>query len=220
MAAPEPASHSRARTTALAALGVGAAVVLWGGYGDHWRWTGLSSSTATLWDWLHLLALPFVFAVLPAWIRADTRVDARAKRVAGALLAVFAAIVVLGYTVPWAWTGFRGNTVWDWLGLVVLPATLLAMPRFAELRADWRAHHTLIALTVLGAFAAFVLGGYLGDWGWTGFRGNTLWNWLQLLLLPLALPTVVIPALMPMARRHIVATASEEPAAEGGAAAV
>ena len=50
-----------------------------------------------------------------------------------------------------------------------------------------------------GAFIAVVLGGYVGKWGWTGFRGNTLWNWLQLLLLPLLLPTVVVPALMPIA---------------------
>ena len=62
----------------------------------------------------------------------------------------------------------------------------------------------MTVLGVLAVFAAFVLGGYLGGWSWTGFAGNTLWNWLQLLLLPLLLPTVVIPALMPMATWRIV----------------
>ena len=131
----QPRPGSSARTAALAAVGgLGFAIVLWGGYGNHWRWTGINSATATLWDWLHLLALPFVFAILPTWIRADTRIEPRAKRVGGGLLAIFVLVVVLGYSVPWAWTGFRGNTVWDWLGLVVLPVTLLAMPRFAQLR--------------------------------------------------------------------------------------
>jgi hypothetical protein len=35
----------------------------------------------------------------------------------------------------------------------------------------------------------------VGNWKWTGFRGNTLWDWLHLLLLPLLLPMIVVPAL-------------------------
>ncbi|MGH2876625.1 MAG: hypothetical protein ACRDNJ_10810 [Solirubrobacteraceae bacterium] len=42
--------------------------------------------------------------------------------------------------------------------------------------------------------------GYAVPWAWTAFTGNTLWDWLHLLLLPLLLPTVVVPALMPMAK--------------------
>jgi hypothetical protein len=30
-------------------------------------------------------------------------------------------VVILGYAVPWGWTGFRGNTLWDWFNLVFLP---------------------------------------------------------------------------------------------------
>jgi len=37
-----------------------------------------------------------------------------------------------------------------------------------------------------------VPGGYLGNWTWTGFHGNTLWGLLHLLLLPLFLPTVIV----------------------------
>jgi ABC-type glycerol-3-phosphate transport system permease component len=46
--------------------------------------------------------------------------------------------------------------------------------------------------TVLLAAAVLVLvvlaiGSYAFNWKWTGFRGNTLWNWLELLVLPAAL---------------------------------
>jgi hypothetical protein len=132
----------RARSALLAAAGgLAFAVVLWGGYSRRWPWTGITGPTATLWDWLNLLLLPLVFAVLPTWARRDARLDPRTKSIASTFLLVFAILVVAGYTIPWAWTGFRGNTVWDWLGLIVLPVTLLLMPRFAELRNDWRRHH-------------------------------------------------------------------------------
>jgi hypothetical protein len=202
-------SHARSALLA-AAGGLALALVLWGGYSHTWPWIGINGRTATLWDWLHLLLLPLVFAVLPTWVRRDTRMDPRTKSIATSALVVFAIIVVAGYTIPWAWTGFRGNTVWDWLGLVVLPVTLLLMPWFAELRGDWRRHHTMVAATVLVVFGAVVLGGYLGGWHWTGFTGNTLWDWLHLLLLPLLLPTVIVPALSPIAMGRVTVVGEEE----------
>jgi hypothetical protein len=39
-----------------------------------------------------------------------------------------------------------------------------------------------------------LFGGYLWSWSWTGYQGNTLWDWLQLLLLPLVFPTILLPA--------------------------
>ena len=39
-----------------------------------------------------------------------------------------------------------------------------------------------------------VLGGYLVPWSWTGFTGNTAWDWFKLLLLPVLIPTVLVPA--------------------------
>ena len=27
-------------------------VIVYGGYGHHWSWTGINGQTATLWDWL------------------------------------------------------------------------------------------------------------------------------------------------------------------------
>jgi hypothetical protein len=61
-----------------------------------------------------------------------------------------------------------------------------------------------VALAGLTAFVAIVLGGYVGNWSWTGFRGNTLWDWLHLLLLPLLLPTIVVPAVMPKATAGLI----------------
>jgi hypothetical protein len=42
------------------------------------------------------------------------------------LLAGFAVVVVGGYRLHWAWTGFEGNTVRDWLQLLVVPFLLPA----------------------------------------------------------------------------------------------
>ena len=42
-------------------------VLLIGGYGAGWAWTGFQ--TNQLWDWLHLLLLPVAFGLLPVWLR-------------------------------------------------------------------------------------------------------------------------------------------------------
>jgi hypothetical protein len=120
------------------------------------------------------------------------------------VLSVFALVVLIGYTVPWGWTGFEGNRLWDWLELLALPVAVALTPVYNELRASWTRRHTLLLLAGLTVFVAIVLGGYLGKWSWTGFRGNTLWDWLHLLLLPLLLPTVVVPALMPRATAGLI----------------
>lgn len=44
------------------------------------------------------------------------------------------------------------------------------------------------------AFVGFVTAAYLAGWSWTGFRGNTLWDWLHLLLHPLLVPAIAVPA--------------------------
>lgn len=184
--------------------GVALAVVLWGGYSHRWPWTGITGGTATLWDWLHLLLLPLAVVVLPVWFRPDTRVGTRTKGRGATALAVFMVVVILGYTIPWGWTGFRGNTVWDWLKLVALPLAVVMAPRVAEFRRRWGTRHTVVVLSGATVFAAVVLGGYVGHWSWTGFTGNTLWDWLNLLFLPLLVPTVVVPMLTPKAIGEVV----------------
>jgi hypothetical protein len=195
-------SRPARRGFGLAAL-ILAALVLWGGYSHHWSWTGINGHTATLWDWLKLLLLPLAVAVLPVWMNREARLDGRIKTGALAGLGVFALLVLAGYLVPWRWTGFVGNSLWDWLNLVALPLAVATIPFLNELRREWSSRHTAFTAASTTLFAALVLGGYLESWRWTGFTGNTLWAWLHLLLLPLLLPTVIIPALTPRAEARM-----------------
>ena len=39
-----------------------------------------------------------------------------------------------------------------------------------------------------------LIGGYAGNWEWTGYPGNTLWDWMSLVLGPVVIATLVIPA--------------------------
>jgi putative effector of murein hydrolase LrgA (UPF0299 family) len=183
----------RLRPVASVVAVVFVAVLLWGGYGGHWSWIGINGHTATLWDWLHLLLLPLAVGVLPAWLSRRTRVGPRHKSLGFGILTVFLLLVLVGYVVPWAWTGFKGNTLWDWLELLALPLAVALTPVYRELRDIWTPRHTALALTALGAFLVLVLCGYLAHWRWTGFHGNTVWDWLHLLLLPLLWPLIVVP---------------------------
>ena len=51
-----------------------------------------------------------------------------------------------------------------------------------------------LAITAgLVVFVVTLVGGYSGDWKWTGYSDNdTLWEWLELLLLPVILATAPI----------------------------
>ena len=50
-----------------------------------------------------------------------------------------------------------------------------------------------VILTSIVIFVLLEMGTYAFNWTWTGFKdNNTLWDWLQLLLLPLALAAVPI----------------------------
>ncbi len=195
----QQARRSPVRVGLAAAAATAAVVVLWGGYGRHWGWTGINGHTATLWDWLNLLLLPIAVGILPIWVARRERLRREHKLASAAILGFFALLVLVGYAIPWAWTGFRGNTLWDWLNLLALPVAVALIPTFDELRRVWGRRHSATTFTALAVFTVVVLGGYLGDWAWTGFRGNTLWDWLHLLLLPLLLPTLIVPAVMPMA---------------------
>lgn len=47
-----------------------------------------------------------------------------------------------------------------------------------------------VVLIVAGVFLLVTaVGGYIFNWNWTGFQGNTLWDWFKLLLLPVVLGT-------------------------------
>jgi hypothetical protein len=218
---PDDRSRQDRKGGAVAAAGVALVValvvVIYGGYGRHLSWIGINGNTATLWDWLHLLLLPLAAIVLPLWLRHRPRLGATEILSVLAVGAVFLILVIAGYTIPWGWTGFVGNTLWDWLNLAALPLAVALIPVLMELRSEWGRRHALALGTGAAVFAGLVLAGYLAKWRWTGFTGNTVWDWLHLLLLPLLVPAVIVPALRPMVAERVRARAEEDrPATELG----
>jgi uncharacterized membrane protein len=167
--------------------------VLVGGYGYRWSWTGFPDNNQ-LWDWLELLVLPVAFGVFAVWLKHGRHMSRPRRLALGAAVVAFAAFVAAGYLVPLGWTGFEGNTLWDWLTLLLLPLALLTVrvwPSTARELGRWH----VVFLGLLGtALAVTLIGGYSGNWGWTGYPGNTLWDWLQLVLGPVVIATLVIPA--------------------------
>jgi hypothetical protein len=180
------------RVVVLGAL-AGLAVVVWGGYDRAWSWTGLRSR-ADLWDWLELVLPPLAVAVVPLWLLRRRALPRSAHLVLGTIAAAFVALVVTGYALDLEWTGFPGNELWDWLELLVLPLALAAWPFWVELWQGPSRRQKLLLVVAGLAFAVVVVLGYTLDWRWTGFRGNTLWDWLHLFLLPIVLATAIVPA--------------------------
>jgi hypothetical protein len=183
--------------TALGAL-VGSVLFvsyLWAGYRLRWRWTGLTGpETVTLWDWLNALALPAALGIAPLLLRHRGRLSRRHRAILAYLLLGFAALVTAGYLVPLAWTGFTGNKLWDWLKLVLLPFAIGTTSLWAD-PGRLRRRHLLVGGALLALFALLVAAGYLMPWDWTGFSGNTVWNWIDLLFGPVLVATVVLPFL-------------------------
>jgi uncharacterized membrane protein len=179
----DPAARGRLGALALA-------VTIVGGEWLGWTWTGFADNNA-VWDWLHLLVLPVVLTAAPLWYgtRRSARVEWRLL-----LWAVAIAFVVLlagGYRLGWTWTGFDGRTLWDWLELFVLPVAVTAFPIWPALRRSVQPQVRRLGTTLLVGFLTLVTAGYGFDWQWTGFPGNTLWDWLHLLLAPFVLPVVL-----------------------------
>jgi hypothetical protein len=190
--APREPRHRLAGGGLWLGLAIVAAVVLWGGYGRDWRWTGFAHR-ALLWDWLHVALLPLAVAVAPLWLRHGHRLGRLRHLLLECVVVAFALLVVLGYMVPLHWTGFPGNTLWDWLELLVLPLAVALAPVWVELSRGVRRVHRVVGLVVLALLVVALTGGYGYGWRWTGFEGNTLFDWLQLLVAPLLLPLVVVP---------------------------
>jgi hypothetical protein len=127
--------------------------------------------------------------------------------VSAAIVLVLAIVLVGGYVEHWAWTGYRDQehhrlrTLWDWLGVSVLPLAVALTPAWLRTRGrlgrEWRVA-ALLTATLLGLLA---LGGYLLHWTWTGFTGNTLYDWLQLFLVPCALPMAFALSMRRLRRR-------------------
>jgi len=69
-----------------------------------------------------------------------------------------------------------------------------------------------VPAAILVALAIVVYGGYDRHWSWIGINGRTatLWDWLHLLLLPLLVPTVVVPSLRSLAMARVELLEEEE----------
>jgi hypothetical protein len=62
--------------------------------------------------------------------------------VAGIAAALLCVTIVGGYKLDWTWTGYSDNdTLWDWLGLFVLPVVIALVPIWyrthTRLRVEW-----------------------------------------------------------------------------------
>jgi hypothetical protein len=200
------------------------AVFVWGGYAMHWRWTGLSESV-TLWDWLQVLALPVAIGIAPVLLRHHRHLSRGHRMMLAAALILFAALVLAGYLLPMPWTGFTGNTLWDWLELILLPLVVATSSLWAEPDSDERASAKRLASAYLAAgalaivvFVGVVAAGYLVPMPWTGFWGNTVWDWIKLLLLPVLVPAVIIP-LVSKRVSHRLVPAETAPARDNAASA-
>lgn len=190
------AEHARRRTwwglyVVLLVVALGYVVV---GYATGWAWTGLSKQV-TLWDWLEGLALPITVGLVPLLLRRRRHLHSTHKTLGLIVLAAFAALVLAGYLVPWGWTGFTGNTLWDWLSLALLPV-VIATSSLWQPPPRWRSHHLMLLSIATAVALALVFAGYLVPWTWTGFTDNTAWDWIKLLLLPVLVPTVLLPRLL------------------------
>jgi len=205
---------SRTERFQAAVLGVALVAIVVGfigGYAFNWSWTGFNSSNQ-VWDWLNLLLLPLALAIFPLWLTFSKYMSGARRRALGAVVLLFAAFVTVGYLAPIAWSGFRGQTLWDWLTLALLPIAVLAVKAWPSSGRDVNAFHiTAISLIAVGLIVT-VVGGYEGNWTWTGYQGNTLWDWLQLGLAPVAVTTVIVPSLTRFASGRADARADEEKA--------
>jgi hypothetical protein len=168
-------------------------VTLFGGYSGRWSWTGYSDNDS-LWDWLKLLLLPLVLASAPIWMKKGGRMHQTRRRMLQGALLLLIVLVILGYGFNQTWTGFSDNRLWDWFQLLLLPLSLAGIRVWRKLDKDLKPWHVAAIGTFLGAFILLVIGGYELKWGWTGFHGNTLWDWIQLVLAPILFPLIVVPA--------------------------
>ncbi|HEY6469802.1 MAG TPA: hypothetical protein VI434_08530 [Candidatus Dormibacteraeota bacterium] len=189
MDAPAPSMSPLIRWVLPAGI-VALAIALIGGYAFRWSWTGITPDDQ-MWDLLHVIVLPVVLATLPIWYRTRRRWRMEWHAVFALLAVVFAVLVFGGYVLNWDWTGFKGNTLWDWLELLALPFVVASLPLWFATHKRFEGRWRVVGVTALIVFVVIVVGGYALGWGWTGFQGNTLWDWIRLLLVPFVLPATL-----------------------------
>ncbi len=61
----------------------------------------------------------------------------------------------------------------------------------------------LLAAAALVGLALLAVGGYFFGWTWTGFSGNTVWDWLSLLITPVAIGAATIAFTIQQSQRGL-----------------
>ena len=191
--------NGKARNAAAWVAAAALAITLWGGYTRGWQWTGFRGNNQ-LWDWLTLLLLPVALGTIPLWIQDKDYIGKGRRVIYAAVITAWTGLVIAGYLIPLNWTGFRGQTLWDWLNLLVLPAAVTITMALADVRARrpqarLRPYQKAIVAALSAGWIVTVIGGYALRWQWTGYAGNTVWGWLGILL-PLVFPTLLLPTLL------------------------
>lgn len=194
-ARPSPSLDVRRRPPRLLPIAISAGVVLLailivGSYPMGWTWTGFADNDH-LYDYLRLLVLPVVVATLPLWARTRRAHREMWQAAVVAAAVVFAITLVGGYVLGWTWTGYAGLRLWDWLELLVLPGVLALLPLWLETHERLERRWIAAFAVAVVVFVVLVIGGYGLGWAWTGFPGNTVWDWLQLMLVPFLLPAAL-----------------------------
>jgi hypothetical protein len=194
-ASPRRLRPPTVRHLALGAAAAATVILIIGSYADDWSWTGLTEN-GQVWDWMELLLLPVALGTFPLWLRFSGQMSPTRRTALGCAVLAFFVFVLLGYVLPLTWTGFRGHTLWDWLTLIVLPITITAATIWPKTGRTLRPFY-IVAASALGvAWVVTLIGGYAADWTWTGYPGNTVWQWVELLLAPIAITTCIVPELI------------------------
>ena len=191
------ADNETVRRDATYVLVVAGLVALVGGYAGPWKWTGFETN-GQVWDWLNLLLLPVVLGTIPLWIQDREYIGQGRRIIYGAFIVAFTGFVIAGYRVPISWTGFSGHNLWSWIGLLVLPAALAFTAALTSRGIRYqcrllRPYERGMVIALVAGWIITVIGGYALQWTWTGYHGNTLWDWLNMLLVPLVFPTILLP---------------------------
>ncbi len=194
------ADNETVRKDATYVLVVAGLVALVGGYAGPWKWTGFEAN-GQVWDWLDLLLLPVVLGTIPLWIQDREYIGTGWRIVYVAFIVAFTGFVIAGYLVPISWTGFSDQKLWNWIDLLVLPAALAITAALTGRGIRYqgrllRPYERGMVIALAAGWIVTVIGGYALRWAWTGYSGNTLWDWLQMLLVPLVFPTILLPFLL------------------------
>src|ERR1700733_1134876 len=115
--------NETARKGAACALAAALLIVLWGGYIQKWKWTGLEHNRQ-VWDWLQLLLMPVALGVIPLWIQYKEFIGKSRRDIYAVLVVAWTGFVIAGYLIPIKWAGFSGMKLWNWLGLLADPAAV------------------------------------------------------------------------------------------------